>query len=59
LPSDTAKEFLINETLMKKLGFSTPLDAIGQEIEYSKLILPIVGVVKDFHIQSLHQKLSP
>jgi putative ABC transport system permease protein len=59
LPSDTAKEFLINETLMKKLGFSTPLDAIGQEIEYSKLILPIVGVVKDFHIQSLHQKIEP
>lgn len=59
LPSDTAKEFLINETLMKQLGFSTPLEAIGQEIEYNKAMMPIIGVVKDFHIQSLHQKIEP
>ncbi len=59
LPSDTAKEFLINETLMRHLGFTNPVEVIGEQIEYSKSQIPIVGVVKDFHIQSLHQKIEP
>jgi ABC-type antimicrobial peptide transport system permease subunit len=58
-PSDTVKEILINETLMKQLGFATADDAIGQEVEYSDKIVPIIGVVKDFHIQSLHNKVEP
>lgn len=59
LPSDTVKEFLINETMMKQLGFTTAQDAIGKEVEYSKIKVPIIGVVKDFHIQSLHNKVEP
>jgi ABC-type antimicrobial peptide transport system permease subunit len=59
LPSDTTKEFLINETLLTALGFDEPTDAIGQEIEYGRKKFPIVGVVKDFHIQSLHKKVEP
>ncbi|MBL7856141.1 MAG: ABC transporter permease [Cyclobacteriaceae bacterium] len=58
-PSDTVKEVLINETLLKQLGFATPHDAIGQQIDYNKKTLPIVGVVSDFHIQSLHNKVEP
>ena len=58
-PSDTVKELLINETLMKQLGFSSALDAIGQEVEYSNKLIPIVGVVRNFHFQSLHNKVEP
>lgn len=58
-PSDTVKEIVINETLMKQLGFTNVHDVIGQQIEYGKKIIPIVGVVKDFHIQSLHKKVEP
>ena len=58
-PSDTVKELLINETLMKSLGFTNPQDAVGQQIELNKKMLPIIGVVKDFHIQSLHVKVEP
>lgn len=57
--SDTVKEFLINETLLKQLGFAKPEEAIGELIEMSGQKLPVVGVVKDFHIQSLHTKVEP
>lgn len=59
VPSDTAREFIINETLLHTLGFEKPEEAIGKEIVYSRSRLPIVGVVKDFHIQSLRTKVEP
>jgi len=48
-------EALINETGLKAMGWTSPEEALGQEIG-SELI---VGVVKDFHIESLHQAINP
>jgi putative ABC transport system permease protein len=58
-PSDTVKEILINETLMKAIGFTNPHDVIGQQIELSQATLPVIGVIQDFHFQSLHAKVEP
>jgi ABC-type antimicrobial peptide transport system permease subunit len=57
--SDTVKEFVINETLVKKLGFDSPDKALGEIVEYGDAKIPIVGVVKDFHIQSMHKAIEP
>ncbi len=58
--SDTIKELVINESYLKLLGFKTPQEAINQEIiAYNGAIYPIVGVVKDFHIRPLHNKIEP
>lgn len=61
--SDTAKEFIINETYAKTLGFKKPEDAVGKLLTYSgekgELLLPIVGVIADFHLQSLHTSIQP
>lgn len=59
LPSDTAKEFLINETMVKSLGFEKPEEAIGAMIAYGEGKKPVVGVVKDFHTKSLHTAIDP
>jgi putative ABC transport system permease protein len=59
LPADTAKEVLINETLLKKLGFTNAAEAVGYPIENHKKTLVISGVVKDFHIESLHTIVEP
>ena len=66
LPSDTMKEYLINETLAKQLGFKNPADAIGHTISSggddgttSHKMLPIVGVLADFHTESLHDPIAP
>lgn len=58
-PTDSLREFIINETLMTQLGFNKPEEAIGKFVSYSERNYPIVGVVKDFHIQSLHNKVEP
>lgn len=57
--SDTIKEFVINETLVKKLGFDSPEKALGEIVQYGDGKIPIVGVVKDFHIQSMHKAIEP
>ena len=55
LPSDTTREYIINETLAKQIGFQHPADAIGHLLEKR----PIVGVVHDFHHRSLHSAIQP
>jgi ABC-type antimicrobial peptide transport system permease subunit len=57
--TDSLRELVINKTLMMELGFSKPEEAIGQLIKLSKREYPIVGVVADFHTQSLHNKVEP
>ncbi len=58
------REYLINETAMHQLGWNTPEEAIGQKISWSigELTLafgPIVGVVRDFHQETLKNKVDP
>ena len=60
-PSDSLHEFLINETCAQQLGFKRPADALGQTIitGMNGWQGPVVGVVRDFHSQSLHQAITP
>jgi putative ABC transport system permease protein len=55
------RAFILNETAARSLGFRRPADAIGQQISsgFGGVLGPIVGVVKDFHSQSLHEKIEP
>ncbi|MES2328933.1 MAG: FtsX-like permease family protein [Bacteroidota bacterium] len=57
--SDSGTQFLINETYARFLGFTNPQDAVGKYIEWSRKQVPIVGVLADFHQQSLHDKIKP
>ncbi|WEK36918.1 MAG: ABC transporter permease [Candidatus Pseudobacter hemicellulosilyticus] len=58
--SDSIKEFIINETYAKLLGFSNPAEALGKELEWDGTRnVPITGVVADFHQQSLHNPIKP
>lgn len=59
LQSDTIREFIINETYAKLLGFQNSGDALGKSLMFGKQRIPIVGVVKDFHFQSLHNPMKP
>ncbi|HEX2847463.1 MAG TPA: ABC transporter permease [Chitinophagaceae bacterium] len=58
-PADSARELLINETMVKKLNLQSPADAIGKKISVSnEAAMPIAGVVKDFHDQSFHEDIG-
>jgi putative ABC transport system permease protein len=58
-PSDTLREFLVNETFVDKLGLQ-PADVIGEKLRVNgEWIHPIVGVIKDFHASSFHEEITP
>ncbi len=61
IKSDSIREYVINETLLHQLGFRNPQEILGQRMQYylSEVPLPIVGVVKDFHLKSLHEAIAP
>jgi putative ABC transport system permease protein len=54
LSGDSLREFIINDTYRKALGFSKAADAIGHSLTMQGKTHPIVGVVADFHTSSLH-----
>ncbi len=58
--SDTVREFVVNETLLKKLGVSNPQDAIGKEISFwnGSTVANITGVIRDFNSYSLRQPMA-
>ncbi|RDB05328.1 ABC transporter permease [Runella aurantiaca] len=60
-PGDTIREYLVNETLLKKLNIQDPQQILGRKLEtyLSPVALPIVGVVKDFHLRSFHEEIQP
>ncbi|RZJ82036.1 MAG: FtsX-like permease family protein [Flavobacterium sp.] len=57
--SDTTKEFVVNETLLKKLNVKNPEEALGKIMTVWGSSGPIIGVVKDFNNYSLHEAIAP
>jgi predicted permease len=59
-PSDTVREVVVNETLIKKLGLRSKEEIIGKTLGFDKGVsYPVVGVVKDFNDNSLHDAINP
>lgn len=67
ISTDKNFKVIINETAAKKVGYENPEDAIGdkwhvdwiaKEID-STATGEIIGVMKDFHYQSLRNKIEP
>ncbi|MFC6996671.1 ABC transporter permease [Rufibacter roseus] len=59
--SDTMREFLVNETFLRNVGITNPEEALGKKllVNGGNSEGPIVGVVKDFHVGSLRNKIEP
>jgi putative ABC transport system permease protein len=48
--------FLVNETAVAKIGFQNP---IGQQVAWGNRRGKIIGVLKDFHFNSMHSAIEP
>ncbi|WP_128546389.1 ABC transporter permease [Larkinella soli] len=59
--SDTIREYLVNEEMVRQLNLTDPKQILGRRLQYylSPVPLPIVGVVRDFHIKSLRDAIDP
>jgi putative ABC transport system permease protein len=56
--TDTSS-FLLNEAAIKAIGWKSPQDAIGKDMAYASIKGKVIGVMGDFHFESLHQKIVP
>ncbi|TAH21006.1 MAG: FtsX-like permease family protein [Cytophagales bacterium] len=58
-----ARFAIINETAMRTMGFTTPESAINQKIKvevlYEKEEVEVIGVIKDYHHESLQTSIKP
>ncbi|MDE3214054.1 MAG: FtsX-like permease family protein, partial [Bacteroidota bacterium] len=48
--------FLLNETAVKKMGFTHP---VGQTVIWGNQPGTVIGVIRDFNFNSLHNKIDP
>jgi putative ABC transport system permease protein len=51
--------YVINEAAVKSIGWPNDEDAIGKEFKYGNSKGHIIGVMKDFHFESLRQPIAP
>jgi putative ABC transport system permease protein len=61
-PTDVSNAVLVNETLVKEMGWTDPLGKrvrLGTNADGKVLMASVVGVVKDFNIYSLQHKIEP
>ncbi len=59
IATDTLDTYILNETALAVLGL-TPEEAIGAPFRaWDRPMGQIIGVVEDFHFQSLHQEVQP
>ncbi|KAB2847263.1 MAG: FtsX-like permease family protein [Melioribacteraceae bacterium] len=56
--SDDSNSYILNEAAAKRLGWS-PQDAVGKPLEYGNVPGTVIGVLKDFNFESLHNEITP
>lgn len=65
--TDASSAYILNEAAVRKLNWGSPEEAVGRKFARVTGTEPkmtfkdgqIIGVVKDFHFKSLHQKIEP
>ncbi len=61
LGNDEAEAYLINLAAVKRLGFSSPKEALGNRFmaHYHRMTKRIIGVTDDFHFVGMHDAVEP
>jgi putative ABC transport system permease protein len=59
-PTDDSEAFILNETAVRKLGWASPQEAVGQPFSVSGgRSGRVIGVTADFNYESLHKEILP
>lgn len=57
--SDSTEAFILNESTVETIGWSSPEEAVGKIFHYGERRGEVTGVARDFHFESLHQSIAP
>jgi putative ABC transport system permease protein len=58
IKTDDSLAFILNEASVKMMGL-TPETIINKDFQYGGITGKVIGVVKDFHFESLHEPIVP
>jgi predicted permease len=59
-PDSAVRECIVNEVMVHKLNMKSPQELVGKQLRFNgSNQATIVGVVKDFHMHSLHEGIGP
>ena len=58
-PTDATSAVMINEEAARQLGWADPLGKTMAVPALKRGASPIIGVIRDFHFRSLHEKIGP
>lgn len=58
IPTDDSLAFVLNESAVKMME-STPEEILTKDFQYGGVRGRVIGVVKDFHFESLHESIVP
>jgi len=53
------RNILINEVFLGRMGLQHPAQALGKTVGDGTGTFSVIGVVRDFHVNSLHQRIDP
>lgn len=56
---DSTTAVMVNEATVKNVGWPSAEEALGKPFRNGKNISYVIGVVKNFHFESLHKKVEP
>jgi putative ABC transport system permease protein len=57
--STDTSNFILNEAAIKAIGWKSPQEAVGKDFKYSRITGHVIGVIADFHFESLRQEIVP
>lgn len=59
IATDDSLSFMINKTAAQAMGWTNPSEHINEDFEYAGMRGKLIGIVDDFHFESLHQPIAP
>ncbi|MEI7596630.1 MAG: FtsX-like permease family protein [Bacteroidota bacterium] len=59
MKTDPQNGILINESMVKLMGWKSPQNALGKKFSSLRGNEKVIGVLKDFHVKSLHTPIGP
>ncbi len=59
IKTDDSLSFVINEAAAKVLGWKNNEEGLNKDFQYGRVKGKLIGVVRDFHFESLHQRILP
>ncbi len=57
--NDSVREYVVNESFAKALGFQNPAQVVGAAVKLDTMSIPIVGLMRDFNQRSLRSTIKP